>query len=113
LPIKDRPKCTYCGKPLHPRVYQVWEKQTDEHGTCAVPVPREFLGYGDGFSCGPLHGYKWALHTAPPNREWHYHGQEGLDMEKLFFSSCSHTPYIHAAEDEWPEIPCCVQPTVT
>ncbi len=63
MPIKDRPKSTYCGKPLHPRVYQVWEKQTDEHGTCAVPVPREFLGYGDGFSCGPLHGYKWALHT--------------------------------------------------
>src|SRR5216684_4007901 len=47
----------------HIRVYQVWEKQTDEHGTCAIPVPREFLGYGNGFSCGPLHGYKWALHT--------------------------------------------------
>jgi hypothetical protein len=36
--------------------------QTDNHGSRSVPVAREFLGYGDGFFCGQLHGYKWALH---------------------------------------------------
>ncbi len=62
LPVKDRPKCAYCREPLRPRVYRVYEKQTDDHGSRTVPIAREFLGYGDGFFCGQLHGYKWALH---------------------------------------------------
>jgi len=62
LPVKDCPKCAYCREPLRPRVYRVYEKQTDDHGSRTVPIAREFLGYGDGFFCGQLHGYKWALH---------------------------------------------------
>jgi len=62
-PVKDRPKCAYWGKPLRPHVSHIWEKQTDEQGTRCVPVAKEFAGYGDGFFCGPLHGYKWAVYT--------------------------------------------------
>jgi len=63
VPVKDRPQCAYCGKPLRPRIDRIWEQQTDARGTRPVPVAREFVGYGDGFFCGPLHGYKRAVHT--------------------------------------------------
>ncbi len=62
LPVRDRPKCAHCRESLRPRVYRVYQNQIDEHGSRSVPIAREFLGYGDGFLCGPLNGYKWALH---------------------------------------------------
>lgn len=60
LPVKDRPKCLYCKKPLRPYMSVLWGKGT------AQRIGREFNGsYGlHGLFCGPRHAEQWGLAIA-------------------------------------------------
>ena len=62
VPVKDRPKCLSCDKPLRPQTRHVRDERTDA-GFFARAV-YEFSGhygdYGDDAFCGVTCGYRYA-----------------------------------------------------
>lgn len=71
LPVKDRPKCWFCKKPLRPRVTHNWKG--------LEIVSRHFWGvYGENNSfCGPLHATKWAIQIVAGIKNGRYKLVEG------------------------------------
>ena len=56
LPVKTRPKCLYCDKPLRafPHRDEEWNSARSPYGD-----------YGDGLFCGLTCGWSWAVSVAP------------------------------------------------